>query len=48
MIAALTHLSGFLLPALPIEIANAGQSVVPGSSLKTGSVFQREGGNGVE
>jgi hypothetical protein len=48
MIAALTHLSGFPLPALPIEIANAGQSVVPGSSLKTDSLFQREVGNDVE
>jgi hypothetical protein len=45
MIAALTQLSGSPLQAIPIKIANAGQSVAPGSSAKTVYTFRREGRN---
>jgi hypothetical protein len=48
MIAALTQLAGYPLQSLPIDIANADQSVVPGSSLKKDSIFRRRGGNDVE
>jgi hypothetical protein len=48
MIAALTQLPVSLHLALPIDIVNAGQSVVPRSSEKMDSAFRREGLNDVE